>query len=118
MLTILVTQSLQAALLSQAHLKHTCMPQVANPALFFLALVLPLILLLIRFNPLPTSDETKGNCIITFAFLLRLGEARPTACQQPVARQHGVGQDDVWQVPATRVVQETGVGCLTIAITC
>lgn len=94
------------------------MPQVANPALFFLALVLPLILLLIRFNPLPTSDETKGNCIITFAFLLRLGEASATACPLPAARQHGVGEDGVWQVPATRVVLETGVGWLTIAIAC
>lgn len=42
----------------------------ADWALFFLSVVLPIVT---RFTPLPTSDDSKANCIVTFAFLLRLG---------------------------------------------
>ena len=45
----------------------------ADWTLIFLAIVAPTVLLFVRFNPLPTSDDSKVNCIITYAFLLRLG---------------------------------------------
>ncbi|GAX81434.1 hypothetical protein CEUSTIGMA_g8864.t1 [Chlamydomonas eustigma] len=47
--------------------------QESDFALFFLAVATPVLLLAVRFNPLPTSDDSKANCVITFAFLLRLG---------------------------------------------
>ena len=62
-----------------AYLAHGCInsrftdAEEADWALLFLAFVVPIVLLLTRFNPLPTSDDNKVNCLVTFAFLLRLG---------------------------------------------
>ena len=61
------------------YLTHGCImakfseAEEADWALLFLSTVLPIVLLLTRFNPLPTSDDSKANCLVTFAFLLRLG---------------------------------------------
>lgn len=47
--------------------------QESDYVLLLLGIITPSILLMARYNPLPTSDDTKANCLITFAFLLRLG---------------------------------------------
>lgn len=46
---------------------------MADCTLLYLAGITPLVLFVSRFNPLPTSDDSKANCVITYAFLLRLG---------------------------------------------
>ena len=45
----------------------------ADYTLLYLAVVTPLVLIVARLNPLPSSDDSKVNCVITYAFLLRLG---------------------------------------------
>ncbi|GAX83259.1 hypothetical protein CEUSTIGMA_g10685.t1 [Chlamydomonas eustigma] len=45
----------------------------ADSSLLLLALITPIILISTRFSPLPASDDSKVNCIMTFAFLLRMG---------------------------------------------
>ena len=61
------------------YLTHGCImarlpdAEQADWALAFLSAVLPIVLVLTRFSPLPTSDDSKVNCLVTFAFLLRLG---------------------------------------------
>ena len=68
-----------AGMATAGYLTHGCImakfseAEEADWALLFLSTVLPIVLLLTRFNPLPTSDDSKANCLVTFAFLLRLG---------------------------------------------
>ena len=64
-------KSMQLCLLSLRH-KFT-QAEESDWTLLTLSLVAPLVLLVARFNPLPTSDDSKVNCLVTYAFLLRLG---------------------------------------------
>ena len=76
-----------AGLVSAAYIARLCFilwlseDEEADASLLFLAVVLPVVLLVSRFNPLPTADDSKANCMITLAFLLRLGSLMdmPTA---------------------------------------
>ena len=68
-----------ASLLSTAYIARLCYflwlseEEEADASLLFLAVVLPVVLLVSRFNPLPSADDSKANCMITITFLLRLG---------------------------------------------